>query len=102
MVAAPERQKFQDPDAGRSWRTGLPRAGRRRAATLLDLAAQGRPLEAALLPRRGSLDSEAAEQRSLVQDRARLVRSMAEAERLDSLAISTKMYGQTCVSASVP
>src|SRR5262245_3432152 len=87
MVAAHERQKFQDPDAGRSRRVGLSRAGQRRAATLLDLAAQGRPLEAALLPGRGPLDSEAAEQRALVQDRARLVRSVAEAERLDGVAL---------------
>src|SRR6266508_4346652 len=79
MVAPSERQKFQDPDAGRSRRAGLPRPGRRRAATLLDLAAQGRPVEAALLPGRRPLDSEAAEQRTLVQNRARLVRSVAEA-----------------------
>src|SRR5262245_63634787 len=87
MVAPSERQKFQDADAGRSRRARLSRPGRRRAATLLDLAAQGRSLEAALLPRRGPLDSEAAEQRALVQNRARLARSVAEAERLNSIAL---------------
>src|SRR5215813_3770611 len=87
MVSPSERQKFQDADAGRSRRAGLPRPGRGRAATLLDLAAQGRPVEAALLPGRRPLDSEAAEQRTLVQNRARLARSVAEAERLDSVAL---------------
>src|SRR5262245_32133141 len=88
MVAAPERQKFQNADAGRSRRTGLSRAGRRRAATFLDLTAQGRAVQTALLSRRGPLGSETAEQRALVQDRARLVRSVAEAERLDGFALS--------------
>src|SRR5215471_6367601 len=87
MVAPSERQKIQDADAGRSRRARLPRPGRRRAATLLDLAAQGRPLEAALFPRRRPLGSEAAEQRALVQDRTRLARSVAEAERLDGVAL---------------
>src|SRR5271163_2987666 len=79
MVARSLSEKLQDANVSHPQPTRLPPRRLRRLPALHYIAAAERPVEDALLPRRGPLGAQTAKLPALVQDRQRLGRSVHEA-----------------------
>ncbi len=89
MVAGQLRHELQDADARLAGRDRLPRPGQPGTRALHGLAEARRTVEADGLPRRRPFHSQASEREVLLQDGARLDRSVAEASGV-SLPVCAK------------